>query len=132
MLGQIDNTNTLVADFEAGLGTLSRVEPSNVDVFVVVAEPTVKSLEVAQRALRMISDGGLGRAIMVGNRIASAADEKMLRTIVTNERFVAVPDDAAIREADAKGVAPFDFAPDAPAVKILREIALSLADSNAM
>lgn len=132
MLGQIDNANTLVADFEAGLGTLSRVEPGNVDVFFVVAEPTVKSIEVAQRALKMISEGGLGRAVMVGNRITSPADEDMLRTVVTDERFVAVPDDPAIREADAKGVAPFDFAPDGPAVKILREIALSLTGDKAV
>lgn len=126
MLGQIENGNTLVADFEAGLGTLSRVDPNNVDTFIVVAEPTVKSLEVARRALTMISDGGLGRAIMVGNRIASPADEQMLRTIIRDESFVAVPEDAAIREADAKGVAPFDFAPEAPAVKALRALARSL------
>lgn len=128
MLGQIENGNTIVADFEAGLGTLSRLEPNNVDTFIVVAEPTVKSLEVARRALAIISDGALGHAIMLGNRIASPEDEQMLRTIIRDESFVAVPEDAKIREADAKGVAPFDFAPEAPAVKVLRALALSLVE----
>lgn len=131
MLGQIENGNTLVADFEAGLGTLSRVAPNDVDIFIVVAEPTVKSLEVAQRALSMIAAGGLGRAIMLGNRIASPQDERMLRSIVKDESFVAVPEDAKIREADAKGVASFDFSPEAPAVRGLRALALSLFSCRA-
>lgn|GEM_PF-4751995 len=130
MLGQIGNEKTLVADFEAGLATLSRVQAGDVDIFVVVAEPTVKSLEVAQRALAIIAEGGLGRAIVLGNRIVSSADERMLRTIAKHEEFVAVVDDAAIREADAKGVAPFDFSPESPAVRTLRTLAASFATGS--
>ncbi len=128
MLGQIENNaNTLVADFEAGLSTLSRVNPKDVDIFVVIAEPTKKSLEVAQRALTIIADGALGRAILVGNRILGQDDERMLRTIANGARFVPVPDDTAIRQADSEGAAPFDFAPTAPAVQALRTLASSLA-----
>jgi len=128
LLGQIENSsNTLGADLEAGLSTRSRVDPKDVDVFVVIAEPTVKSLEVAQRALKLIADGALGRAVMLGNRIVTPDDERMLRTIVNEEQFIAVPEDTAIRQADSKGVAPFDFSPEAPAVRAVRTLALSLS-----
>ena len=37
-----------------------------------------------------------------------------------------VPDDRAIGAADARGAAPFDLTPDAPAVRVVRTLAESL------
>ncbi len=41
----------VVADFEAGVGTLTRLSEQRVDTVVVVVEPTPKSVEVGQRAV---------------------------------------------------------------------------------
>lgn len=87
----------VVADFEAGLGTLSRLKPGQVDVFLVVGEPTAKAVELLQGAFG-------GGAVTL------------------------VPEDAAIREADGKGVAAFDHAPHGAAVRALRTLADSLLE----
>jgi CO dehydrogenase maturation factor len=127
LLGQLEaDGRVVVADFEAGLGTLSRMKPGQLDVLLVVAEPTVKSLEVARRAVEMIRERNAGRAMVVANRVASDEDRELVRSAFRGDDVIAVPDDPAIRAADAQGVAPFDAAPDAPAVRALRALAETL------
>jgi len=115
----------VVADFEAGLGTLTRMEPGDVDVLLVVAEPSVKALEVARRALELIRSKNLGRPLLVANRF-QAGDELLLHEAFAGLAPVIVPDDPALRAADAAGTAPFDASPAAPAVLALGSLARSL------
>lgn len=127
LLGQLDTDGQIVvADFEAGLGTLSRMETGNIDVLVVVAEPTQKSIQVAQRALALISERQLGRVVLVANRAAAETDTEMMRLAFPEMDVVVVPDDPAVRAADMAGRAPFDAAPDVPAVRALSQLADSL------
>ena len=115
----------MVADFEAGLGTLTRMEPGDVDVLLVVAEPSVKALEVARRAVEMIRSKNLGRPLLVANRFR-AGDESLLHEAFAGLAPAIVPDDPALRAADAAGTAPFDTSPAAPAVLALGSLAQSL------
>ena len=115
----------MVADFEAGLGTLTRMEPGDCDVLLVLAEPTAKALEVARRAVELIGSKKLGRMILIANRF-SAGDELLQDPIFAGLVPVVVPDDPALRAADASGAAPFDASPAAPAVRALAALAASL------
>ena len=127
MLGQLEGDGTVVvADFEAGLGTLSRMEAGAVDVILVMAEPTQKSIEVARRALTMIHERDLGRAILVANRITGEEDRVLMARAFAGRELVAVPDDPAVRAADQEGRAPIEAAPTAPAVRILSSLAAGL------
>ena len=127
MLGQLEaNGRVVVADFEAGLGTLSRMKANQLDVLLVIAEPTAKSLEVARRAVDMMRERNVGKAMVVANRVAGEEDRSLVERTFPDGAVTIVPDDGAIRTADANGVAPFDAAPDAPAVRVLRTLAASL------
>ena len=119
----------VVADFEAGVGTLTRLEEQRVDTVLVVAEPTPKSLEVGQRAVQLAKDRQVGRIVVVANRIRSDADLQAVQAAFPDAEVVAVPDDPKIVEADRKGVAPIDLAPDAPAVVALVGLARGLVPS---
>jgi CO dehydrogenase maturation factor len=131
LLGQVEaNGLVVVADFEAGLGTLSRMKANSLDVLLVVVEPTAKSLEVARRALDMIRDRNLGTAVVVANRVAGKADRELVERTLAGVPVTVVSDDPAIRAADAEGRAPFDAAPDAPAVRTLRALAESLLEGH--
>lgn len=114
----------MLADFEAGLGTLSRLQPGRLDLALVVAEPTAKSLEVARRAVEVLREREVAHTIVVGNRIGGPEDESLMSVSFGTE-VILVPDDPAIRAADALGRAPFDTAPGAPAVRALRALATS-------
>ena len=65
-----ESTETIVvADLEAGIGTLTRLADASVDVVVVVVEPTPRSIDVAQRAVELARERKQGRVVLVANQI---------------------------------------------------------------
>ncbi len=128
MLGNVAPADQLVvADLEAGIGTLTRLADGSVDVVVVVVQPTPKSLEVGSRATALAHDRQLGRLLVVANRVSGDGDLAMVRAAFPGEEVVAVPDDPAVLQADREGRAPLDTAPDAPAVQALLGLVARLA-----
>jgi CO dehydrogenase maturation factor len=118
--------DVVVADFEAGVGTLTRLSEQRVDTVLVVVEPTPKSVEVGMRAVDLARERSVTRVIVVANRLRDDADLQIIRSAFPDCEVVGVPDDPKIVEADRKGVAPIDLAPDAPAVRALVGLAESL------
>ena len=116
----------MIADLEAGIGTLTRLGDQRVDAVLVVVEPTPKSIEVGQRAVVLAKEKQLGRIVVVASRIRGDADLATMAEHFPDAEIVPIPDDPAIVEADRKGVAPLDLAPDAPAVQALCNLARSL------
>ena len=130
LLGSVsDQGLTIVADLEAGIGTLTRLAESAVDVTVVVVEPTPRSIDVAERAVAVASDQAQGRVIIVANKVADAADRDRLNTAFAGQEIVFVPDDHAIEAADRRGSSPVDDAPDAPAVAAIERLVELLLDT---
>ncbi len=123
MLGQLARPDrVVVADFEAGIGTVLRLD-APVDVVVVVVEPTAKSLEVGRRAAETVREKGLGRVLVTANRVRDDADAERVRAAFPDHDPVLVPDDPAIVDAERRGLAPLDAAPDSPAVRALVQLA---------
>ena len=117
MLGSANFGSSLViADLEAGIGTLTRLQDQTVDVVVVVVEPTPRSIDVAQRAVALAAQRSQGRVVVVANRVTSADDVERIAIGLPGAEIVVVPDDAAVMDADRRGVSPLDSAPDSPAV----------------
>ncbi len=125
MLGsaEFDPNDTVIADFEAGVGTLTRLEEQKVDTVLVVVEATPKSIEVGMRAAELAREKLLQRVVIIANRIRHEGDLETIKAAFPDIEVVPVPDDPMIREADRHGVAPIDHAPDAPAVRALVELA---------
>lgn len=113
----------VLADCEAGIGTLTRLGDTPVDVVLVVVEPTPKSLEVGARAAALAKERKMGHVIVVASRIRDDVDLKTIQAALPDQEIVVVPDDPAIVAADREGVAPMDSAPDSPAVRALMGIA---------
>ena len=128
LLGQLetDPDRVVVADFEAGLGTVLRMDAA-VDVVVVVVQPTVKSIEVGVRAAEAVRQRELGRVTVVANRVADADDLARVRAAFDGVDPVVVPDDPVIGEAERRGLAPLDAAPSSPAVTALLRLGRDLA-----
>ncbi len=109
----------VVADLEAGVGTLTRLGDAGVDAVLIVVEPTPKSVEVGSRAAALVAEKSLGRAVVVASRIRTDDDLAMITKAFPDHQVVPIPDDPAIMAADRNGLAPLDTAPDAPAVLAL-------------
>jgi CO dehydrogenase maturation factor len=119
----------VVADFEAGLGTLMRMRES-VDEIVVVAEPTVKSMEVARRAVAYARERELGRVWVLANRVRDEEDERRVREVLGEMTWV-VPEDEAVVAAERQGVGVVDGASAGPAVAAIQRLAAALMPSVA-
>ena len=124
MLSSIPSDDlTVVADLEAGIGTLTRLPPAAVDAVLVVVEPTPRSLDVARRALAVAVEQQQGRILVVANKVTGGGDRTMIEAAFGDHDVVFVPADAGVETADREGVSPVDVAPGGPAVAALEELA---------
>lgn len=121
----------VIADLEAGIGTLTRMDDDSVDAVVIVAEATEKSLGVAKRALGLVAERAGVRTVVVANRVRGDEDLQRVRAALPGAEIVVVPDDPVIVQADRKGVAPLDLDADAPAVRALIGLANDLLSADA-
>lgn len=120
------NETMIVADLEAGIGTLTRLADASVDVVVVVVEPTPRSIDVAQRAVELARERKQGRVVLVANQITGPEDLERITSAIANCEVVSVPHDPAITDADRRGVSPLDSAPESPGVLALTRLAALL------
>lgn len=127
LLGNVDAEGIVViADLEAGIGTLTRLSPDVIDAVVIVVESTPRSIEVGVRAAALAVERGFEQLVVVANRVRGEQDIGQIKASFPGAHVVIVPDDLAIVEADRFGLAPLDRSPDAPAVRALVELAEGL------
>lgn len=112
---------TVLGDLEAGIGVLTRMQTGSLDVVLVVANPTPKSIEVARRAAQAAADRDI-RVVVVANRVASDEDLEAIRSVLGEHEMAIVPEDPVIARADADGLAPIDVDDNAPGVRAIIEI----------
>ena len=115
-----------MGDLEAGVGTLLRVGEDQLDVALVVVNPTAKSIEVGRRAVE-IARSKASDVIVVANRVQGPEDAHAIGTALGDGEAVVVPEDPVIARADQEGVAAIDVDPDSPGVRAVRELAGRLA-----
>lgn len=118
-----DDGTVIVADLEAGIGTLTRLTEGAVDATIVVVEPTPRSINVAERALAVANEKHQGRLIILANKVADAEDEARLREAFAGNEILVIPEDPVIEAADRRGVSPIDLDADAPAIVVIGQLA---------
>jgi len=117
----------VVMDNEAGLEHLSRRTTRDVDLLLIVSDPSMRGLVTAGRVLELSRElkTVIGRAVLVVNRvqgqlpppIAEKAEELGLRLIGT------IPDDPLVPEFDGYGRPLIDLPAESPALRAAYGIA---------
>jgi CO dehydrogenase maturation factor len=116
----------LILDMEAGVEHLGRGTAGAVDAFVVVVEPGRRALQTAHAIRSLARDLGIERVLAVGNKVATPADEAFIvEQLPGFEVLGFLPSSLEAVEADRRGVAVFDLAPE------LVERAQAIADQLA-
>jgi CO dehydrogenase maturation factor len=127
LLGQLESGDrVVVADMEAGVGTLTRIPAGSLDVAVVVVEPSAKSIDVARRAAAIIAERKIGMVLAVANRLRTEDDLELIRASLGSLEILSVPEDASIAEADREARSPLDVAPESPGVTAIGAVATRL------
>lgn len=131
MLSSVPESDTvIVADLEAGIGTLTRLPEASVQSTLVIVEPTPRSIDVGQRAVLVATERKQGQITIVANKVANEEDDARVRNAFADYDVVAVPEDRVMITADRRGTSPIDVDPDAPAVKAISDIALEVLGSK--
>ena len=127
MLGQIDSVNRVVlADMEAGAGTLTRMAEGSLDLALLITEPSAKSIEVARRAAQILAERKVAPMLVIANKVRGDEDLEMIRQALGVAEVFAVPDDDEVLRADRDGFSAYDTAPNSPAVLAVGELARTL------
>ncbi|MGH2768895.1 MAG: hypothetical protein ACREJP_10060 [Candidatus Methylomirabilales bacterium] len=117
----------VIADFEAGVGTMLRANADQVDLAVVVVEPYMKSIDAARRLIQIARENGIERCLLVANKVRDEDDLALIRTVLEGrEPDFIVPADHQIAEADLYAEAPIDRNPGSPAVRAIQALAGSI------
>lgn len=116
----------VVGDFEAGLGVFARVGESQIDVTLIVVEPTPRSLDVGVRALELARENKQGRFIVVANKVSSSGELDLIRQSIAHDAIVVVPFSDALVDADRRGVSVFDVEGNEPFISPIQRLAVEL------
>ena len=116
-------TESVIMDMVAGLEHLGRGTASAVDVMYVVVEPGARSLMVAREIAALALDLGIPSVWIVANKVRNERDLAFIREELGELPLAGwLPADDRVIEADMRGVAVYDLAPDLGAR--VREIAV--------
>ncbi len=125
----VDDEVTLL-DMEASIEHLSRATPQGAETLLVVVEPYYRALETAARIAPLARELGIPRLLAVANKIRDAEDARVIRDYCHTHEFelvAEIPYDEAVRDADRRGRALIDHAPDSESVRAMRGLAAQLA-----
>jgi CO dehydrogenase maturation factor len=120
----------VVIDNEAGLEHLSRRTTRDVDLLLVVSDPSLRGIIAAGRVVELVDElkTAVGQVCFVVNRVnGETLPEPLLKAIEEHKLTLAglVPADPAVNELDAMGEPIVNLPADAPARRSLEAILAS-------
>jgi len=125
----VENEVTLL-DMEASIEHLSRSTPQGAETLLVVVEPYYRALETAGRIAPLGRELGIPRILAIANKIRDEEDARVIREYCAAhhiELAAEIPYDESVRDADRRGRAVIDHAPESRSVKAMRGLAAQLA-----
>ncbi len=125
-----DSYPYIVMDNEAGLEHLSRRTTQDVDLMLIISDPTIRGIDTVKRILVIVEELKLrvDRSFLIVNRVTEETAEILKRVINKEGLALAgmVPQDQLITEYDLLGKPLFELPQDSKAVKTVFDIADSL------
>ena len=119
----------VVADMEAGTEHLGRGTAKHVKAMLVVVEPSAKAFETARRIRGLAEQMGVGKILLVGNKVLDGKDEAAVHGFAQSNNIPIlglVHYDAAVRKADLSGASLLLSSPSAPSVLEIETICTRL------
>jgi CO dehydrogenase maturation factor len=111
----------IVMDNEAGMEHISRLTTKNVDVLLIISDPSRRGLQAAVRIedLARCLNIGVGKSYVVINQVKEPPSEQALEMINGGGLELAgtVPEDRNIYEFDFKGRPTIEMPEDSPSVQ---------------
>jgi CO dehydrogenase maturation factor len=112
----------LILDTEAGIEHMGRKVAEGFDMFLVVAEPSIKAVEAANRIGELAKEMGIQEVYCLGNKVMSREDEEFIKEKVKLQFLGFIPYDEAVLRGDRDGK-PLADMPSSRAFKAIKKVA---------
>jgi CO dehydrogenase maturation factor len=121
--GSADN-DFLMVDSQAGVEIFGRGLASEFDFAFIVTEPMPKAIEVSRHVMKLSSDLGVKKQIVIVNKVEDGMEcETISRELNCNpDQMYSVRYDREVIEADKKGLLILDYAPHASVVEDIQKL----------
>ena len=124
------NYDYVVIDCEAGMEHISRQTTRDIDMMLLVSDLTVRGILTAANMKALIKDlrTYVGKIHLIVNRATTPLPPKIAQTIEESGLNIigTIPEDAKIKELEAKGAPLIELPPDSALQKGVAEIARKL------
>ena len=132
--GSIDrlagNYAFVVIDNEAGMEHISRQTTRNVDILLLVSDPSIRGITAAVRMKDLIGElrSRVGRICLVVNRVRGEVPPQIKQTIdeAKLDLITAIAEDPDILDLEVRGAPLIDLPADSPMRKGVADIAMKL------
>ncbi|MFW6111362.1 MAG: AAA family ATPase [Thermoproteota archaeon] len=128
----VDRDEAVIVDMEAGVEHLGRGTTRNVDTMLIVAEPNMKSLEIANHINNLANTAGITDTFLVGNKVRSQVQTEAIQEFAEENHLSVlgfVPFDDQVMEAEMKGETPLNY-PHSSAVKAIQKLSEKITKKN--
>lgn len=110
----------ILMDNEAGMEHMSRLTTKNVDLLVLVSDPSWRGIQTARRLKDLAAQLKIvvGRAVLIVNRVENGLSPRSQEEIATQGLELAglIPEDPLVAEFDRQGRPTYQLPSDSPAL----------------
>ncbi|HZB97303.1 MAG TPA: hypothetical protein VE219_01765, partial [Candidatus Sulfotelmatobacter sp.] len=128
-----EQADVVLVDMEAGVEHFSRSGGTlaHAEVLLIMVEPFHKSLVTGGQVAALSAELAIPQRYVVANKVRHSADMTHITQFCDDndlELIATIPWDTQVQDAEARGQAPIDYAPDSPGVAAARSLALSVLE----
>ena len=121
----VERDEVVVMDMEAGVEHMGRGTAKHVDVMLIVADTSLKSMETAKKIYELAAEAGIKKAFIIGNKIRNSSESKLIQRFAADNKISIldlVPHDEQILKADMEGETPLKYAEDSVGIATIQKI----------
>jgi len=129
----VERDEVVVVDMEAGVEHLGRGTASQVDIMLIVAEPSRKSLEIAKKIYGLAKDLKIKDVFIVGNRVRDSEEKELIADFTEKNGLpllALIPYDETVMKADRVGETPLKYAETSKGIAAIQEIGEKLLQNK--
>ncbi len=121
----------IVMDCEAGLEHISRQTTRDIDVLLIISDPTIRGITAAGRMKKLIEElrSNVGRAGLIINRVRGKLTPELKKAIEDTglETFALIPEEPGMSELEMAGKPVTDLPQQSPLQLKVKEIVENLS-----
>ncbi len=124
----VERDVVVLVDMEAGVEHLGRGTAKSVDIMLIVADSSIKSLEIAKRINELAAEAGIRKIFLVGNKVADEMQKDAIEAFAKKNQlklFDLIPFDKNVLTAEMQGETPLKN-PDSSSIRRIKKIGASL------